>query len=76
MEVKHGSTKGWIVLDQIRTVDRNRIIKTFDNLSIKEAIKVKTDTGKASIEKTKDGLLILKMSNKTNSPINWSIVFK
>ncbi len=42
----------------------------------KEAIKVKTDTGKASIEKTKDGLLILKMSSKTNSPINWSIVFK
>ena len=42
----------------------------------KEVIKVKTDTGKASIEKTKDGLLILKMSNKTNSPINWSIVFK
>ncbi len=42
----------------------------------KEAILVKTDTGKASIEKTKDGLLTLKMSSKTKSPINWSIVFK
>ncbi len=42
VEVKHGSTKGWIVLDQIRTVDRNRIIKIFDNLSVKEAIKVKS----------------------------------
>ena len=27
IEVHHNKTKGWIVLDQIRTVDRQRIIK-------------------------------------------------
>jgi mRNA interferase MazF len=41
VEVKHNSKKGWIVLDQIRTVDRNRIVKVFDNLSPKEIISLK-----------------------------------
>lgn len=34
--VKHGKTKGWIVLDQIRTIDRQRIVKVFERLSDKE----------------------------------------
>lgn len=39
--VTHNSKKGWVVLDQIRTIDRNRIIKVFDHLSIKEIISLK-----------------------------------
>ncbi len=41
-EVNHNKTKGWIVLDQIRTVDRQRIIKVLGNLTEKEIQKVKT----------------------------------
>jgi mRNA interferase MazF len=41
IEVKHNKTKGWIVLDQIRTVDRRRIIKKLDHLTEKEIEKVK-----------------------------------
>ena len=39
--VKHNKTKGWVVLDQIRTIDRNRIIKIFENLSEKEIHEIK-----------------------------------
>ncbi len=42
VEVKHNKTKGWVVLDQIRTVDRRRIIKVFDFLTDKEIAHVKT----------------------------------
>ena len=42
VEVKHNKTKGWVVLDQIRTIDRKRIVKTFDSLTEKEINKVKT----------------------------------
>ena len=42
VEVKHNKTKGWIVLDQIRTVDRQRITKIFGNLTEKEISKVKS----------------------------------
>ena len=41
VEVKHNSKKGWIVLDQIRTVDRKRIVKVFDSLTPKEIVSVK-----------------------------------
>lgn len=40
--VKLNKTKGWIVLDQIRTIDRQRIIKVLDKLSEKEIYAVKT----------------------------------
>ncbi len=40
-EVIHDKKKGWIVLDQIRTVDRQRIIKILGDLSEKEIAKVK-----------------------------------
>jgi mRNA interferase MazF len=42
VEVKHNKTKGWIVLDQIRTVDRQRITKIFGTLNEKEISKVKS----------------------------------
>jgi mRNA interferase MazF len=41
VEVKHNKTKGWIVLDQIRTIDRKRVIKTFDSLAEKDIHKIK-----------------------------------
>jgi mRNA interferase MazF len=41
VSVTHNQTKGWIVLDQIRTVDRQRIIKVFGDLNVKEISRVK-----------------------------------
>lgn len=41
VEVNHNKTKGWIVLDQIRTIDRQRIIKKLGSLTPKEVEKVK-----------------------------------
>lgn len=42
VEVKQTKTKGWIVLDQIRTVDRTRIIKKLGNLTTTEIETLKT----------------------------------
>jgi mRNA interferase MazF len=39
--VKHSKIKGWIVLDQIRTVDRQRIVKVLDTLINREIAHVK-----------------------------------
>lgn len=39
--VRNNQTKGWVVLDQIRTIDRRRIVRTFDFLSDKEISRVK-----------------------------------
>ncbi len=33
IKVKHDNKIGWIVIDQIRTIDKQRIIKIFDKLS-------------------------------------------
>jgi mRNA interferase MazF len=41
VEINHDKKQGTIVLDQIRTVDRQRIIKVLGNLSEKEISKVK-----------------------------------
>ncbi len=41
VKVKHDSKTGWIVLDQIRTIDKQRIYKTLDNLTDSEIGKVK-----------------------------------
>lgn len=41
VEINHDKKKGWIVLDQIRTVDRQRIVKALGNLTEKEITKVK-----------------------------------
>jgi mRNA interferase MazF len=39
--VNHNQQTGWVVIDQIRTVDRQRIIKVLGELSAKEIAKVK-----------------------------------
>jgi len=41
VEINSKNAKGWIVLDQIRTVDRRRITKIFGKLSEKEIVQVK-----------------------------------
>lgn len=42
VEIKQTKTKGWVVLDQIRTVDRIRIVKKLGNLTTTEIQTVKT----------------------------------
>ncbi len=39
--INHDHKKGWIVLDQIRTINRQRIIKISGQLTYKEISKVK-----------------------------------
>ena len=41
IEVKHNDKKGMIAIDQIRTIDKSRIIKRFDRLSKSEIQKCK-----------------------------------
>lgn len=41
VEIKHNKTKVWIVLDQIRTIDRIRVMKKLDQLTDKEIERVK-----------------------------------
>ncbi len=41
VEVNYHKKKGWIVLDQIRTIDRQRITKKFGSLTEKDIEKVK-----------------------------------
>lgn len=41
VEINHNDIKGWIAIDQIRTIDRARIVKSFENLKDKEIEKVK-----------------------------------
>ncbi len=42
VEIKQTKTKGWVVLDQIRTVDRTRIIKKLGSLTTSEIEAVKS----------------------------------
>ncbi|HAD35031.1 MAG TPA: growth inhibitor PemK [Chitinophagaceae bacterium] len=41
VEIKHNSRKGWFAIDQIRTIDRMRIVKRFETLTEKEIAKIK-----------------------------------
>ena len=41
VEINYVKTKGWIVLDQIRTIDRVRIVKKLDKLTTAEIESVK-----------------------------------
>ena len=41
-EVKSNKIKSWVVLDQIRTIDRQLVVKLFSTLSEKEIIKIKS----------------------------------
>ena len=40
--LKNTKVKGWIVLDQIRTIDRQRVIKALGVLTEKEIVNVKS----------------------------------
>ncbi len=42
IEISANKTKGWIVLDQLRTIDRQRIIKKLDHLSSSNIVKLKS----------------------------------
>jgi mRNA interferase MazF len=42
IEVKRKNKTGWIVIDQIRTIDKQRVVKILDNLSNKEVIETKS----------------------------------
>lgn len=41
IKVVQNGQDGWVVIDQIRTIDRNRIIKRFETLTSKEVEQVK-----------------------------------
>ena len=41
IEVKHKIKKGWIVLGQVETIDKQKIVKVFDNLTDREISFVK-----------------------------------
>lgn len=41
IEIKGKKTSGWVVLDQIRTIDKKRIISLLGKISDEEIIKVK-----------------------------------
>lgn len=40
--VNHNKTKGWVVIDQIRTIDRKRVVKVLGQLTEKESENVKS----------------------------------
>ncbi len=42
VEVKHDNKTGWVVIDQIRTIDKKRIVKTLGRLSKREIKDVKS----------------------------------
>ena len=42
VEIKHNKTKGWVVIDQIRTIDKKRVVKILGKLTEKEIFKVKS----------------------------------
>jgi mRNA interferase MazF len=41
VEIKHNEQIGWVVLDQIRTIDKQRILKILGKLADKEIIATK-----------------------------------
>ena len=41
IKLQFGGKEGWVVLDQIRTVDRKRIVKILGTLETKIIIKIK-----------------------------------
>jgi len=42
VKVEYNQRRGWIVLDQIRTVDRKRVVRVLDQLKAKDIGKTKT----------------------------------
>jgi len=50
IEIKHDNKTGWIVLDQIRTIDKQRIINVFGPISKTEIKEVKAILKEAYID--------------------------
>ena len=50
IEVKHDQKIGWIVIDQIRTIDKQRIIKLLGRLSQPEIKEVKSVIKEAFVD--------------------------
>jgi len=50
VEVKHNDQVGWVVIDQIRTIDRQRILKILGELTDKEIIEVKNIIRESYVE--------------------------
>lgn len=50
MEVKHDRKIGWIVIDQIRTIDKQRILKIPGRLSQQEIKEVKSIIKEAFVD--------------------------
>lgn len=50
VEVNHNHKKGWVVIDQIRTIDRRRVVKKLDNLTEKEIKSVKEIINETFVE--------------------------
>ena len=42
IKVKHDQKTGWVILDQIRSIDKQRVVKVLDKLSQKEILAVKS----------------------------------
>ena len=42
IKINHNQKKGWVVLDQIRTIDKQRILKLLGKLTSSEIIKLKS----------------------------------
>ena len=42
MEIKHETKQGWVVIDQIRTIDKRRIIKELGQLTAPEIKELKS----------------------------------
>jgi mRNA interferase MazF len=42
VEIKHDNKIGWIIIDQVRTIDKQRIIKNLGKLSRREIKEVKS----------------------------------
>ncbi|MDD3627536.1 MAG: type II toxin-antitoxin system PemK/MazF family toxin [bacterium] len=50
IEVKHDNKIGWVVIDQIRTIDKRRIIKIMERLSLPEIKEVKSVIREAYVD--------------------------
>ncbi|MCO5257354.1 MAG: type II toxin-antitoxin system PemK/MazF family toxin [Lentimicrobium sp.] len=50
VKVKHNDQIGWVVIDQIRTIDKQRIIKILGKLADKEIIEVKNTIRETFVE--------------------------
>ena len=50
IEVNSNNRKGWVAIDQIRTIDKQRILKKFDKLTDDEILKIKNVIKEAFVD--------------------------